>query len=334
MARTGQPAIGTDPAADRALARLRQGDSLRALAALAADHLIDTPSAALIDVDALTARLGDAVRAAARAPSPGPDHPLRRPTADVRDRTVDDLLPAGLGGALDPILAVPWVPSEAVALRLLRHDAMRMLVRETLSSTLTRFATRARSVDDGVLGGLGGKALQRGRGLLGSLGGSMGSAAEGLVGAVREEFEHALEQRIREFLTTATDEALKGIATWVADPAHAGPLATLRVSAWQALRATPLAELAGSATDDPTAWEAAARDVLRTLADRPTLDADLRSALTAARDAVGDTPVGAWAPDAPVRDALRDAAIDAVLPALHAIVASDAFAAWWADLHA
>jgi len=306
--------------------------ALDGLVRLIVDELLDGPVSRWVDVEGLAAAGARGIRAAAETDGLPDDHPLHDAIARRLDdpRPLGEMLPPGLDEVVEPVLRVPWTPSEELVLRLLRHDAARMLVRETLANTLQRFATRARSLDEGVLGGLGGKAFKRGRGLLGSV----GSAAEGLVGAVSKEVEQAVEARIKDFLGGATDEALKGIAAWVADEQHAEPMARLRVSAWHELRATSARGLLGTAAEDVGAWEKALLDGLGHLAGRDDLEAHLATLLREGLAEVDGTSLRSWLPDPALADALHDAGRAALVPGLRTLVRTEAFATWWSGLPA
>lgn len=327
-------AASSHDVAARALARLTSEDdpALAQWVGLLIDHLLDQPAAALLPGQALAISLATAIQHLAVGPDPLTDPArqwLQRQTDDPR--SLRERLPDGLPQVAEPLLQVPWTPSEAMVLNLLRHDAARDLVRETLAETLQAFATRARSLDDGVLKGIGGRALQKSRGWLGQV----GSAAEGLVGAVSREVEQALEARIKEFLQGATDEALRSIARWMADPRHAPALAQMRVSAWHQLIDAPPASLMGSHPDvDPVdALAQAVRDGLQQLASRPALTDDLASLLEEARGALSDVRLRDWLPDdtAPL---LHDTLQAAFLPAFREVTRSEDFANWWMELHA
>lgn len=323
---------GKPTAADPRLGALRDPGhpALDALVDLVVDEILASDPHRWIDVEALAAAAARGIRAAAKADGLPSDHPLHAALARRLDdpRPLGDLLPPGVDDVVEPILSVPWTPSEELVLRLLRHDAARMLVRETLANTLQGFVTRARSLDEGVLGGLGGRAFKRGRGLLGSV----GSAAEGLVGAVSKEMESALEGRIKEFLGGATDEALKGIAAWVADERHAEPMARLRVSAWHELRSTPARGLLGTAADDVSAWEQALQQGLASLAARDDLEDRLAALIREVLDDVGDAPLRDWLPSSSLEEALRSAAHTVLTPILRQLVQTEGFASWWLTL--
>ncbi len=327
--------MGTeDTGAARALARLQQDDSVwESLVALGVREALDTPLRDLIDPPSLGEVLAAAIRDAASLSGASEG---QRP-ADVDawvaarladDRPLGDLLPPHHADLAHPLLAVRWTPSEAFVLQLLKHDAARSLIRETLSNSLHTFATRARSLDDGVLGGLGGRAFKRGKGLLGQV----GSAAEGLVGAVSKEVEHALEGRIKEFLQGATDEALRGIAAWVADPAHDQPLAELRRSVYDQVTAAPARDLLGTAADDLDRWQAALHEGLTTLAARKGLGDDLAIWIAALRDDLGTRTLSQVVPD-DAADAVVRGVVEGLRPVRVRWTHSEAFAAWWHDLH-
>lgn len=322
---------------DRALERLRDADdpALGDLAVLVADHVAARRLDEVLDSARLASAAADALRALA-----ADDEARRRLVTRLEAERADlkatreplrTWAVAELDATIRELLAVPVVPSEELTYRVINHEALRAMLREVLQGTLTRFVDGVRSIDKGVLGGLGSKVASRGRGLLGGV----GAAAEGLMGAVRDEVGARFDTSIRDSLGHATDEAVRAIARWVADPAHADTLARMRVSVFDVLLDVPVGDLVGEA--DAVDLDAISRTVWRGLqaaAARPDLEGVIHDAIAQARERRGDDTLGAWIDTLGLRDRWRDAARDLAADELRALVATPAFEAWWAALHA
>lgn len=328
---------------DAALARLRHPDgaALRSLAALVADEVARTPLAELIPPSRVAAELRRWVAATGEGPA-ARDAVVRRITSLRQtaatpawgERTLRTGVVPEVEAPLRELLQTPWSPDEALVLRLINHASVKALLASVLSASLQGFVDRARNVDDGLLGGLGGKAVQRGRGLFGGLASGLGSAAEGLVGTVRAEIQSALEGRIQPFVGQASEDAVARIAAWLADPEHADSLAELRLAVVDVVLDTPIGEWSRQ-LDDVDAGRvadlllAAARGALQ----RPDFDERVSEAVRDAMQLVGDGTVAGALDDFALRDAWRSSLTDIGAERLAPIVATDAFAAWWEELH-
>ena len=320
----------TDDSQARALSRLQDPEAghVDALAALVVQEAFDTSLDAVVDPAAL-ASLGCAVVAQATA-----NPTLRRTWAEqleaARTRarsepaTPRELLPPDAEAPVRALLEVPWLPSEPLVIQLLDHQAVRTLLKEVLGSALTRFGQGARKSAGGALGG-------RARGLFRDL----ESAAGGLVDAVRGEVEAALQGRVKAFLSTAVDEAIHGIARWVADPRHADTGIQLRLSILDLLLDTPIQTLAAEADElDAATLVDAVAEAVHTLATRDDVVRATEDALREGLARFGDQTLGTALEEAELADTLR-APLQALLAArLRDVVTRPAFAAWWAELHA
>lgn len=316
-------------------------DAPARLARLLVDDVARRPWRELVDREQVTTELRDLLDAISRRPALR-DALVEQVTAAIAegqrpplaDRTARALLPAEVDHELRHLLELPWTPSEALVYRVINHDAVRVLVREVLSQSLRNFVHKARGVD-GMLGGLGAKAVQRGRSLFGGLAG----AAEGLVGAVREEVEGAVEHKISDFVGSATDEVMRAIARWIADPAHAPLLVQLRVSALDMALDTPVRDVAHeAATVDVARLVDGALGVARATllphaGDGQAVVIDVTDAVWQAVDkVVGDGTVEEILTRLDIADVVRPAAERAIERELRRVFATDAFAAWWSDL--
>lgn len=326
----------SDTNGQAALAKLRdaQDGALVGLVGLAVDEALRVRLREAVDSGALADRLTQAVSSAASDPGLR-ERLLTRLSAErarwrsERQSARHWVLPP-VEAPLRQVLAQPWSPSEKLALRVSDHPAVRAMLRDVLSGTLARFAGGLKALDGGVLGGLGGRVARRGAGLFGGL----GDLAGGLVGAVKDEFEAAVESKVKESVGQATEEAIRAIAAWAADPKQAAALAALRVSLLDVALDTPLGDLLGELDEVPdAALVDAVLQGLRDASARPSLHADLRQVLDEAVAAWGDESLGALAVDLGLQAHLRDALVDLGTPHARTLVNSEAFATWWAQLH-
>lgn len=318
--------------ADAALARLRDPDD-PALAALVdglADHLAQQPVDALVDRDAVVQQVVAALREVAE------DDRTRdrwigwldaaRAEGGTHGRPLRELVPVEVLDGVRSLAEVPWTPSEDLTYDLLHHEAVRVLLEEVLAATLSRFVTGLRSLDQGALGGLGSRVANKGRGLF-------GAAASGLADAVRDEVTKAFEGRIGGYVEQAADEAIRGIARWIADPQHAPRMAALRRSGVDVIAGQSVADLLGEADEVASAQLVdAVLEALKTAAARDDLADDLRGRLDAALDPVADQVLATWLDDLGLQARWTEAVRVAVLGPARGYVASEAFAAWWSDL--
>jgi hypothetical protein len=325
-----------DFAGHAALAKLRDpaDTALAGLIELAVDEALRVRLREAVDSAKLADRLTAAVSAAASDPGLR-DRLLARLTQErarwraERHSARHWVLPP-VEAPLRHFLAQPWSPSEKLALRVSDHPAVRAMLKDVLSGTLARFAGGLKALDGGVLGGLGGRVARRGAGLFGGL----GDLAGGIVGAVKDEFESAVEARVKESVGQATEEAIRAIAAWAADPKQAAALAALRVSILEVALDTPLGDLVGELDEVPDA--AIVDAVLQGLKDasaRASLRADLLQVLDEAVASWGDESLGALADDLGLRSHVVDALTELGTTHARTLVSSEAFATWWTQLH-
>lgn len=326
-----------DDAANRALRRLRAPDraALEALAALVVDETTRAPMKTLATPRWLAGQVIAALEAAVRGDRMR-DWAKRRlhveqSKLETESRTLRDVLPGEALPPLRQLLGRTYVPNEPLLLRILDQPAMRGLVRTVLADTVTRFRKRVSEVDSGLLGGIGKRAAARGRGLLGNFGGM----AENLVEAVKEEVDHAMEGRVRDFLTAATGEALKNVSRYLADPGHAPQFGEMRLAVLDVILDTPIRELVEEADklEPEAAMDVVVAALRSTLADpgfRPRVEARIGEIL----DEAGDGTLGDWLEEVGLHEVWRATTTELVRDRLAAVVHGEPFAAWWAGLFA
>lgn len=327
-------------AADRALDRLRDpsGDALRALARIVVDEAMATPIRDIARPRWIAGQIATALEAATHG-----DHVRRFVDKRLEEgrerwrheaRTPRSLVPKEAEAPLRTLLGRPWTPDQQLTFRMLDQPAMRNLVREVLEETLIRFQRRLRALDKGV-GGLGSKVVKRGRGLLGNVAGNLGGLAENVVGAVAEELEHAIQDRVREFVASATGEAIRSIARHLADPQYAGAFGELRIAVLDVILDTPISKLAEEA--DKLRPEELVDVVLGAV--RSAVAAEDFVDVTEQRVAklleqAGDGTLGAWLDEVGLRDVWNDTTVELLTERLKAVVGTTSFELWWRGLFA
>jgi hypothetical protein len=233
------------------------------------------------------------------------------------------------------VLGHSWTPDPEITFRILDQAAMRNLVAEVLTTMLTRFRKRARSLDGGLLKGFGGRAAARGRSLFGGMAENLQGLAGNVVHAVKDEVEHSFDELVKDFVDGATRDALRGIANYLADSAHESAFAELRLGVFDVLLDTPVIQLVREA------------DKARPMEIVDVVLAGVRSAVSApdfvdrAEEGIarvlaeaGDGTLGAWLDEVGLRDVWAQTTTELVAQRLQAVVRTDGFEAWWRDLHA
>ncbi len=325
-------------AAARALHRLRAADgaALTDLARLMVERSTETPIAEIADPAWLAGQLATGLEALVRGE--GNRERLGRALDErvaawkAAEGKVGAHWPAELEGPLREALARPWAPSEPVVMRLLDQEVFAEVMQEVLDGTLRRFRQRLTRLDQGLLGGLGGRAARKGRGLFGSMAETM---AGGVVGAVRDEVESRMDEILHEFLVGATREALKVVARHVANPAHAEAYGRTRIGLLDTLKDTEIAELAAEIEK----LEPAAYLDIGLAAIRAELDADDFVGRAAARieallAEVGDGTLGAWLDEVGLRAVWTESTTTLIAARLADTAETPAFEAWWMGLFA
>lgn len=332
-----------DPLAARALARIRDpdGPALADLARMVVELTTETPLRDIATPRWIAGQIAAALEAGTRG-----DHARawvdRRIDAERKrwseeTRTLREFVPPEAEEPLRELLGRPYAPDGDLTFRILDQPAIRGLVREVLSTSIRNFRQRISAVEPGVLGDVGRRAAARGKGLFGSvtgnLAGNVRGVAENLVGAVRDEVEHTFDGRIKDYVRGATVDTVRGIAGYVADPAHAPAFAELRLAVLDVILDTPIHELATEG--DKLHPEQIVDVVVGAL--RSAVAADDFVDRTEQRIAqilaeAGDGTFGAWLDEVDLREVWTETTVELVTARLRAVVETDAFEAWWEGL--
>lgn len=329
---------------DRALLKLRdpEGAALTALAKLVVAEATATPLREIASprwiagqvataLEALTH--GDTARDWARQ-----NIVTQRQRWSDEERPVRTWFPAEADEPLREMLARPWSPDADLVHQLIDQPAMRSLVREVLTGTLTKFGKRLRATGDTRIGKLGARAARRGRGLLGkvpgsNIAGNLGGLAENLVGTVAEEVEHQLDNRVTEYVAGATAGVIRSIAQHIADPKHAGAFGDLRVSSLDILLDIPASRLAAEADKlHPEELVDVVLGALRAEAASEDFVDRTEQRVAAALETAGDGTLGAWLEEVGLKQVWQDTTTELVASRLQAVVHTDQFEAWWQAL--
>ncbi len=317
-----------------ALERLRDPEqqATKALARLLVDDALDTPMAELVRPDWLASQLAAGLEAATRTDRLRELAQQALDEAMARwghsDAALRSEVPEELVEPLLKALSHPYVPSEELVWRILDQPVFMSLMSEVLENSFKGFRSRMSGVDDKLLGGFGRRAAKRGRGLFGGV-------AESVVGAVAGEVEHQFDRRLSEFLSKATGEALRVVARHVADQAHAESYAEVRTGIFNTVMDIPIKELAAEALDArPMAYvDVVLQGLTGAIAADSFVD-DTTRRLQTLMDEVGTGTFGAWLEEVGLRDVWTESTVELLAERLSSTVQTDAFAAWWTDLHA
>jgi hypothetical protein len=329
----------TAKASDRALKRLRDPSStaLPELARMVVEETTATPMAKIASPRFIASQLAAVLEAGSRGD-------LLRGWVDKRiasererwgaeTRSLRAFVPAEAHETLRELLGRPYAPDEKLLYRIVDQPAIRGLVGVVLTDTVTRFRRRLSEWDSGMLGGIGRRAAQRSRGLLGNVGRNLGGMAGNLVDAVKEEVDYAFEGRIKEFVTGATTEAVRTIAAYAADPAHAKGFGDLRLAILDVVLDTPIKDLATEA--DKLKPETAVDVVVaavRSAVGQPDFVARTEARMAKILDEAGDGTLGAWLGEVGLERVWTDTTTELVADRLRAVVTTERFAAWWVGL--
>jgi len=332
--------------AQRALEKLRHpdGEALHSLARMIVEQTTATPLKEIATPRWLAGQLATALEAGTRG-----DHvrdwvdrriESERARWGTEDKTLRGVLAAEVDAPLRELLGRPYVPSEDMVFRMIDQPAIRALIRQILTNTVSRFRQSLSKVDEGVLGGLGGRAARRGKGLFGSRMGrvsevasNIGGVASNLAGAVRDEIESTMDGRVKDFVQQASKEQIRAIARYIADPEHAEGFAELRLAILDVVLDTPIRELA--AETDKMQPEQVVDIVVGAV--RSAVSADDFVPRTEQRiaqilDEAGDGTLGAWLEEVQLLDVWTETTAELIASRLGAVVATPAFEAWWSDL--
>lgn len=321
---------------DAALERLRDPESgaLADLARLLVEETTATPLKAIVHPRWVASQLATALEAFSRGDLARSFVAARLEKGIGEWRTHEELardwFPAEVDGPLREVLQHPWAPDSGITLRILDQPAMRNLVAEVLTTMLVRFRKRMSQLDGGLLKNIGGRAAKRSR----SLFGGVADLADTVVGVVKEEVEHGLDERVKEFVAGATRDALKGIADHIADPAHADAFAELRVGVLDVLLDTPVGDLVAEADKArPLEIFDVVVAAIRNTVHDPDFVATTEARVAAVLDETGDGTLAAWLEEVGLLEVWTDTTTDFIAQRLQAVVATPGFEAWWTDLH-
>jgi hypothetical protein len=335
-----------DPAATRALARLREADgaALRALARLVVEETTATPVRDLATPRWIAGQIATSLEAISHGEVAREwvDAKIKegRVTWTKEQRVLRTWMPKEAEDPLRQMLARPYSPDERLAFRVLDQPAVRSLVRDVLEDTLVRFQRRLRSLDRTGVGSLGARAARKGRGFLGDvahgLGGvaqNLGGLTENIVGAVTEELESVLRERIQEFVKNTTGEAIKQIAKHAAEPKHADAFGELRVAILDVILDTPLHELVAEADKlKPEELVDVVIGAIRSTIAAPDFVDTTEARVAKVLETAGDGTLGAWLDEVALRAVWTDTTTELVAARLQAVVRTERFTAWWEDL--
>lgn len=325
---------------DRALARLRDpdGDALRELSRLVVLETTRTPLAEIAPPRWLASQLKTVLEATTRGDLLRGFVERRleagRSTIDSEKRPARTWWPDEVDGPARKVLQQGWTPGREMTYRILDQPAMRALVADVLTGVLTRFRRRMQRMD-GKLGGLGERAAKRGRGLFGGMAGNLGGLASNVVGVVRDELEHGLDDLVKEFVAGATRDVVMNIAGYLSDPQHESAFAELRVGILDVLLDTPVDELAAEFDKvQPLEILDVVTAGFRAAASDPDFVEQTTQRIQTVMDEAGEGTLGDWLEEVELAEVWTETTTDLVAQRLQAVVATDAFEAWWIALHA
>ena len=269
------------PPPETVLARLSDGGWER-LASGVVDHLLSRPLAELIDPGWL-AELVVAVLEAT-VDNAQTEAWLRARVTAMRGRIPAGNLRARMPGdvvrPLHRLLSRPYAPDRLLVRRLLRHEAVERLLKDTLLGAIQGFAQRLRPPVPIAPG-------------LGRLRDSFGAGMkDGLLGGLSHELERQAEVKAREFVDSALQSVMDEVATHLTDPAHAPRYGAWRGYLLDTVLDTPLQTLAKEADKlDLDEVVATTRAVGQAIVRRPELTDEIRRGLEVLGREAGQTTV-------------------------------------------
>lgn len=324
-----------DPAAERALVRLRSGPSVERLAQLIVDHAMTVPLTEVASPQWLAGQLCAAMEALSGDAAHAwvlERYAVERVRWASDDRPVRSVIPDEVDAPVRTLLGRPWTPDEDLTFRVLDQPAIRSVLRHLLTDGLKRFRSRVSSVD-AAFGGLGKRAASRGRGLLGGLSGTVGAVAGDLVGAVREEVEGGLDGRVGDFAKQASAGQVRALARYVSDPKHAETFGELRISIWDVLLEATFSELVGELDKaGPEEAIAIVRESMRAMVSAPDSVERLRLRIERVMAEVGEGTLADWLKEVGLLEVWSDSTVELVGQHLERVVVTEAFEQWWHGL--
>lgn len=317
-----------DATVELAIRRLHDGGWER-FAGAWIDHLLARPIADLIDPGWI-ADLSVALLEAS-VDNPQTEAWIRARVTALRERVPTGALraavPADVVRPLSALLRRPYAPDEALVRRLLRHDAVERLLKDTLMSALQGFARRLRPPAGFPQGPFGPG--------LGKLRDSFGAGMrEGLLGGLSHELERQAEQKAREFVDSALQSVMDEVATHLCDPAHAPRYGAYRAYLLDTLLDTPLNTLAREGDKlDLDEVVKTTQAIGRALVRRTELKGEIRRGVALlAREAGQMTAGEAMAESGIAESAWRPSAEAMLVREARAFSATPAFQAWLTTL--
>jgi len=216
----------------------------------------------------------------------------------------------------------------------MNHSAVQDLLKTILEETIRRFANRARKLDDGVLGGLGGKVARRSRTLgKGLLGRRAGGLAENLVSSVADEVEHALDTRITEFVETATKNAVSTVVQELSNPKDDRVFIEFRINLFRTFLDTPMRELSAELSQvEPERITSVIQNGLISLTGRPDFTQNLEQFLLDSFEKMEERALRSWLQELDLLDVWVDTTEAIIEKRLNNLVKTDQFESWWLQL--
>ena len=247
----------------------------------------------------------------------------------LRERTAAEIIET-----VEALLSHPWHPSALMVERMMNHSAVQDLLKTILEETIRRFANRARKLDDGVLGGLGGKVARRSRTLgKGLLGRRAGGLAENLVSSVADEVEHALDTRITEFVETATKNAVSTVVQELSDPKDDRVFIEFRINLFRTFLDTPMRELSAELSQvEPERITSVIQNGLLSLTERPDFTQNLEQFLLDSFEKMEERALRSWLQELDLLDVWVDTTEAIIEKRLNNLVKTDQFESWWLQL--
>lgn len=305
------------------LARLSDGGWER-FASAWIDHLLARPLADLIDpawVADLSVALLEATvdNAQTEAWIRGRVTALRGriPPGNLRKR-----VPPEVVRPLSGLLSRPYAPDRLLVRKLLRHDAVERLLKDTLMGALQGFAQRFRPPVPIAPG-------------LGRLRDSFGAGMrEGLLGGLSHELERQAEHKAREFVDSALQSVMDEVATHLCDPAHAPRYGAYRAYLLDTLLDSELSTLAREGDKlDLDEVVSTVRAVGQALVKRAELRDEIHRGLELLAREAGQTTAGqAMAESGIAQSAWRPAAERILVREARAFSETPAFRDWLGGL--
>lgn len=341
-----------DPIVARGLARLRarDGAALRALAVLVVDEAIATPVAQIAAPRWIASQIAAGLESVARGDVARTwvDRQIAQSREAWRDdpRKLRTWMPAEADKPLRQVLSRNWNPDPDLTMRILDQPAVHRLVAEVLEDSLLRFQKRVKNLDKTGLASMGVRAAKTSRGLFGGmtrtfapemhdLAKNLTGIAGGVMGAVTEEIEAAVADRIKEYVTSASADALRVAAAHLADPRYAKGFGELRISVLDVLLDTSVSKLAAEGDKlKPEELVDVVIGALRSALDAPDFVDRTEERVAAVMARAGDGTFGAWLDEVGLRAVWTEATVELVHQRLVAVAQTEGFGAWFESLFA